>query len=494
MISTIFLSAIFVVVTLFVTKFIFKPYIKCKQYEAKDARVTFYPIFGMILFIKKQFKETGDFFGFYKQLPKHDQNVRLHVGNIGPKVVLQLLDTKLIKEFYSHQSKYVKIPLSKAFQALVGTGLLRAEGNLWKQHRKTISSLFHYEFLKQNTPLIVKTTREFLDQLKKEPLENIKIMDEIQKITGEIVGRIFFGENLNNYNMDGQLLTLYLADLLVEIFQNQRTLPMVFTRFVGGSPNWNPHFREIQGKVQEFRKVCFKIINDRKASGIKSNDMLGLLLESQNNPHSEDAFSDEDIANEFITFFAAGMDTTGHAIAMMLYLLYNNPQYYKNFESEINTIYNQEDPVTHDSLNKMDFTHAFLKETLRFYTPAPGIFSRTALEDHQLLDVKIKKGMTVRPNPMYNHFNPKYFPEPEKFSPERWLDKSQSLDPYAYIPFSAGARNCIGQHLSIIETKIIMSEFLKRFEFEVPKDYDLKMSMGFLYEPAQKLRMNLKVK
>ena len=179
---------------------------------------------------------------------------------------------------------------------------------------------------------------------------------------------------------------------------------------------------------------------------------------------------------------------------MMLYLLNENPQYKTNFENEIQNIYNRNEPVDQDSLNKMEFTHAFLKETLRFYTPAPGTFPRIALENHDLLDVKIKKGMSVRPNPIYNHFNPKYFENPDEFKPMRWLDKSKVMDPFVYIPFSAGSRNCIGQHLSVMETKIIMSEFLKKFDFEVKPGYKLRMDVSFLYEPAEKITVNLQPK
>ena len=490
------ISAFIVLSTLLLTvyttvKFVISPWIRVNRYKAKDIHCGFFPLIGLLHFVNKSFRETGDFFGYYKNLPKEDQNVRAHVVNIGDRVVIQLLDSKLIKEFYSNQHNYVKIPFSNAFQVLVGTGLIRAEGKLWKQHRKTLSNLFHYEFLKQNIPLMVKTTRELLDQLKEAPLDDVKVMDELQKITGEIVGRIFFGENLNKYTMEGEPLTLYLADLLVAIFKHQRKPIMIFSRFVGGSPYFSSTFRKLMQKVLKFRKVCFDIIKDRRASNIKAHDMLGLLLDTQTSLSKEEAYSDEDIINEFITFFAAGMDTTGHLIAMTLYLLDNHRQYLDRIKKEIQDAYHKEEDISQESLNQMDFTHAVLKETMRFYTPAPGTFSRTAMADHKLLDLEIKKGMSVRPNPLYNYFNPKYFEHPEKFLPERWLDKSSVLDSFVYIPFSAGPRNCIGQHLSIMESKIILAEFLDRFEFEVPKDYKLRMTMGFLYEPTDKLVMKL---
>jgi len=100
----------------------------------------------------------------------------------------------------------------------------------------------------------------------------------------------------------------------------------------------------------------------------------------------------------------------------------------------------------------------------------------------------------VRINPLYNYSHPKFFDEPEKFKPERWFNKDRLTDPFAFIPFSAGAHNCIGQHLAIIESKIIMAEFLLRFNYKIPDEYQLRMGMNFLYEPTDPLVANLSLK
>mmetsp|Transcript_34668 Transcript_34668/g.31278 ORF Transcript_34668/g.31278 Transcript_34668/m.31278 type:complete len:94 (+) Transcript_34668:164-445(+) len=93
----------------------------------------------------------------------------------------------------------------------------------------------------------------------------------------------------------------------------------------------------------------------------------------------------------------------------------------------------------------MDFLECFLKETMRFYCPAPSGFGRVALKDHYLEDIFIKKGDLVRTEPMVNYFNPEYFENPLEFSPERWQkDHKYKQDPFIFIPFAAGPRNCIG--------------------------------------------------
>jgi len=153
---------------------------------------------------------------------------------------------------------------------------------------------------------------------------------------------------------------------------------------------------------------------------------------------------------------------------------------------EVNEIYCKATPASIEQISKMDYMHAVLKETLRLYDPVPSVFPRVAKEDHYLGNIKIPKNARVRPTPTYNFSHSKYFDEPEKFYPERWL-KKESLDPFIFIPFSSGSRNCIGQHMAIIEAKVIIAEFLRQVNYEIPKDYKMKMIMRFLYEPDDKL-------
>ena len=128
---------------------------------------------------------------------------------------------------------------------------------------------------------------------------------------------------------------------------------------------------------------------------------------------------------------------------------------------------------------------------MRIHTPATGTFTRLVTEDHKLLDLNIRKGDIVKVEFFGTFYNEKYFEKPQEFKPERWNVPNPDLDPYAFIPFSAGARNCIGQHLAIVEAKIIISEFLERFDYKIPEDYQLKLTIRFLYEPKEDLKLIL---
>ena len=127
-------------------------------------------------------------------------------------------DPALIKEFYSNADNYVKDTLFfQIFVKLWGKNLITSEGKEWKTQRKVLSSAFHFEFFKSILPMIQKTTQETFQNLQKTSMKDVNIMDVYQEITGEVVGKIFFGEQLNQYSLEGKLLTLALGEILTEL-------------------------------------------------------------------------------------------------------------------------------------------------------------------------------------------------------------------------------------------------------------------------------------
>ena len=248
-------------------------------------------------------------------------------------------------------------------------------------------------------------------------------------------------------------------------------------------------------RIKNFRQVCLSIINDRKSKPHSdTNDLLASLLATQKSQDIEARFSDEDIVDEFVTFFIAGMDTTGHLVGMTLYNLTQYPQYIDQLKAEREIIYNKEAQITADAVSKMEVLHSVLKETLRFYTPAPFVFVRKIVTDHDILDLKVKEGDLISCSLLTSANNESYFENPTEFNPGRWINSESKVDPYAFTPFSAGPRNCIGQHLALIEAKVIVSEFLERFEFKLKDGYQLEMTTRFLYEPEKDLVFTLQPK
>jgi len=181
--------------------------------------------------------------------------------------------------------------------------------------------------------------------------------------------------------------------------------------------------RKIIKKLTDFRALVQGLIEERKntikLSGVSQNDkstrkdLLQLLLEKQIQG-DEDAFTDADIINEFMTFFVAGMDTTAHLISMTTYYLSQNPNIKNQVLKEIEELYVPlGSNVTIDALNKMKYLGNVMNETLRMTPPATGLFLREAVVDHKLLDVNIQKGTLINIEFLGTNFNPQVYEEPE---------------------------------------------------------------------------------
>ena len=142
------------------------------------------------------------------------------------------------------------------------------------------------------------------------------------------------------------------------------------------------------------------------------------------------------------------------------------------------------DHYGYETLKKIKYIDYLIHETTRMYGPGTAVFSRLVQKDHYLLNIPIKKNDTVNFSPVANHYNPRYFPDPFKFKPERWENDSE-LDPFAFVGFSAGPRHCIGKQLAYMESKIALVKFVKRYpKFEIPVK-ELSFSHKFLYEPDE---------
>jgi cytochrome P450 len=261
--------------------------------------------------------------------------------------------------------------------------------------------------------------------------------------------------------------------------------------------------RAVLKDIKDFRTRCLDIIGERK-KGVKvetgidgkfKRDMLDILIEKQSKG-GENAFTDSEIVDEFITFFNAGMDTTAHLVGIAIHYLSNNEQYREDIEFEMSQHY--KDGVSVEELGKMNIMKRFLDESLRMGSPAKGIFYREAKVDHHLGPYKIKKGTVITLEWILNDFNTKYYDEPEKFWPERWLDENKKFgdeDNYVYQPFGAGPRHCIGQHFAWIESKIMMAEYLRRFgPAKCSEGSKAQFCYKLVYEPVNYLLYDLQLK
>lgn len=190
--------------------------------------------------------------------------------------------------------------------------------------------------------------------------------------------------------------------------------------------------------------------------------LLDFMLDiSKNNP----SFTDTDIVNEACTFMLAGQDSVGAAIAFCLFMLTQNPDCQQNCMDEINEIFDDDERApTMKDLRDMRYLEQCIKETLRLYPSVP-LIARKLSEDIRVNKYTIPAGSNILIFPYATHRISEIYPDPERFDPERFSpEQSEKRHPYAFIPFSAGPRNCIGYKFAFIEMKTVISTILRRYE------------------------------
>lgn len=190
--------------------------------------------------------------------------------------------------------------------------------------------------------------------------------------------------------------------------------------------------------------------------------LLDFMLDiSKNNPQ----FTDTDIVNEACTFMLAGQDSVGAATAFCLFLLAQNPDHQERCVNELSEIFEDDDRApTMKDIREMRFLEQCIKETLRLYPSVP-LIARRVTDNLRCGKYTIPMGSNILIFPYATHRLEKYYPNPECFDPDRFSpEQCEKRHPYAFIPFSAGPRNCIGYKFAFIEIKTVISTILREFE------------------------------
>ena len=327
---------------------VIKPMTLIRYYEKQGALGEYYPILGGYGKRMSEAAITGDWLSFYKKDVQDPKGAhKLFATNILGNAFLFLVDPDLIKDFISNQEKNYKkaeefIDLDKFF---LGSGVLTSEGEVWKKHRKIASSAFHFDFIKSTVPIIEQVTQEVFDGIARENLSSVDIMDVMQKITGEITGRLFFGNSFATVSYNGNSLPKAITKTEATISVEQQE---IWANLFG--PNFIragilPQHKRLMSDISGIRALCKSLIaQEKEKKALKKTDesqgdyptLLERLLDHQEKAEYG-TFTDDDIIDDFLTFFLAGTDTTGHLLTMATYYLIQNPRQYQKTLEEVKT-------------------------------------------------------------------------------------------------------------------------------------------------------------
>ncbi|XP_043269738.1 cytochrome P450 9e2-like [Venturia canescens] len=240
----------------------------------------------------------------------------------------------------------------------------------------------------------------------------------------------------------------------------------------------------------------------RDAKGIVRPDVIHLLMQARDNekgiPMTNDRAND-DITAQAILFLLAGFDTTARLMCFVSHVLSHHPDIQDQLRDEVDAILGQDDEsISYEKLGSMKYLDMVISETLRMYPPQP-FTDRVCTEAYELeASTPESKPYTVAPGtvvwiPILGfHRDPKYFPEPEEFKPERFSEENKNdITPYTFLPFGVGLRKCMGERFAIVEAKIIIARLLQNFVFKTTKVITFGTD-GSIMSPERGFWMRLK--
>ncbi|KAL6446204.1 hypothetical protein ACFW04_001079 [Cataglyphis niger] len=219
----------------------------------------------------------------------------------------------------------------------------------------------------------------------------------------------------------------------------------------------------------------------------KRKAFLDLLLDQ--NEKAETPLTDDELRAQVDTFMFEGHDTTAVAITWTLFLLGNNLEHQEKLHEELEEVFkDSKTPASVKELSQLKYLDRVIKETLRIFPSVP-IITRKLAEDVKIDDYTLPKGTTIMLEIALTHKNPQVWTNPKKFDPDRFLpENSKHRNPYAYVPFSAGPRNCIGQRFALLEEKTILTAILRKWRVKSVKTMDtVQYGLSLIYRPCEEI-------
>jgi cytochrome P450 len=335
----------------------------------------------------------------------------------------------------------------------LGFGLLTSDGELWKRQRKLMSQAFVPRRIHEYGAAMARVTDAGVRSLADG--QEINIHQEMSRLTMEVVSDVLFGASVSAHDVSE------VRDAMETINEFYANSPEAMLELASWVPT--PRNLRMNRAVEQIDRLIYRIIAKRRG-GEQRDDLLGVLLAAQDDDGGR--MSDQQLRDEAITLFLAGHETTALALSHTLYLLSKHPEVERKVQAELATAIGDRLP-TADDVRALVYSDRVLKESMRLYPPA-WTTGREALEDVEVRGTRIPKGAQLLMSQWIVHRDPRFFPNPEGFDPDRWSpERTKGLPKFAYFPFGGGPRVCIGNHFAIMEATLMLAIILQRFRVEL---------------------------
>lgn len=409
-----------------------------------------------------------------------------------PLVLLKIASRRLyvtadadtaMKVMVTHAAKFNRGANYKRLSILGGKGLITTEnGDFWKRQRRLAQPGFHKERLNSFFQSFIDSSLNLAERWKQFPEgEVVRISDEMSRFTLQVVGLTLFSLDLAK---ESQTFPMDLKFLLRFINQRHYQFPRL-------PMHWplrtHKEFFEKKAKLDE---TVFQIIDQRAKSQESYEDLLDMFMKSVDEESGEQMDRTQ-IRDEIFTMLVAGFETSSVALTWVWYSLHQHPEFVSKILEELDKVVGDE-PIKPGHLMQLTYLQQVISETMRLYPPVFAM-PRDVGEDMELGGYYLKKNTPFLVSIYGLHHHPDYWPEPEKFDPERFSkENKENQVKGSYMPFGNGQRICIGSQFAMLEMTALIAVLIKEFAPEPIPDYTPKMIAAITTNVTQGMPMFIK--
>jgi cytochrome P450 len=383
---------------------------------------------------------------------------------IGRQEVFLLSDPDAIEDvLVTRAGQFAKGRALERAKRTIGEGLLTSEGAAHLRQRRLTQPAFHKTRIAAYGEAMARAALEARDRWP--PDVPLDLAREMNRLTLAIVSDTLFGAEVGT-DSDTARVQQAITDVM-EMFD----LVMVpFADWLVHLPL--PRMRRFREAQETLDRTVYGIISARRKSGEDHGDLLSLLLHAQDPEGAGGGMTDRQLRDEVITLFLAGHETTANALTWTWVLLGRHPVEEQHLHAELDAVLVGR-PPTPDDIPRLPYTRAVVAESMRLYPPA-WTMGRRALKDYHWAGYDIPAGSLILMSQWVMQRDARFWPDPERFEPTRWLEERRDRPRFAYFPFGAGTRVCIGESFAWTEAMLLVAAIAQKWRMVIDPSHPIE--------------------
>ena len=368
----------------------------------------------------------------------------------------------------------------RMLRQLMGNGLVTNDGPDWVRQRRLIQPAFASRRLARFDQTINALTASVVARWERQgPAEAVRIDREMSALTLDIVGETLFGRDIKEHARE-------MAEILDVVNLSSNDLRSFLTLYP-----WIPtaYNRRWKRALKRLDRIVYGLMAERGAGGNGGGDLLGRLFAARDEETGE-GMDDRQIRDEAVTLILAGHETSAMALTWTLYLLATHPgieaRLVEHLEANLHGA-----PAGAEDLPRLTYLKQVVQEAMRLYPPVWG-YVRRAEAETELGDYVLPARTWVGVVTWSLHRHPEFWPDPERFDPDRFApERAEERDFFAYLPFAAGPRTCIGAGMAMLEIQLILAQLVPRFRMRVVPDHPIETEAVVTLKPRHGIPVTL---